>query len=73
MDILFIMVGIVLCAFCISKADIKLTITHKYPQPVVEEITQVEVDKDTEQEAAPTYDDVIAEVQRILGGDPDGN
>ena len=51
MDILFIMVGIVLCAFCISKADIKLTITHKYPHPVVEEITQEKWTR-TEQEAA---------------------
>lgn len=72
MNILFIMVGVVLCAFFISKADIKITITHKYPQPVVDKITQEEMDENSVQDE-PTYDDIVAEVQRILGGDPDGN
>ena len=72
MDILFIMVGIVLCAFFISKSNIKITITHKYPQPVVDKITQEEMDENSAQDE-PTYDDIVAEVQRILGGDPDGN
>ncbi len=73
MDVLFIMVGIVLCAFFISKANIKITITHNYPQnnpqPVDNLPTQGEVDKDAEQETIPTYDDVLAEVHKILGGD----
>lgn len=72
MDVLFIMVGIVLCAFFISKSNIKITIAYKYQQPVVDKITQEEMDEDSAQDA-PTYDDVVAEVQRILGGDPDGN
>lgn len=72
MDVLFIMVGIVLCAFFISKSNIKITIAYKYPQPVVDKITQEEMDEDSAQDE-PTYDDVVAEVQRILGGDPDGN
>lgn len=72
MDVLFIMVGIVLCAFFISKSNIKITIAYKHPQPVVDEITQEEMDENSAQDE-PTYDDVVAEVQRILGGDPDGN
>lgn len=72
MDVLFIMVGIVLCAFFISKSNIKITIAYKYPQPVVDKITQAEMDENSAQDK-PTYDDVVAEVQRILGGDPDGN
>ena len=72
MDVLFIMVGIVLCAFFISKSNIKITIAYKHPQPVVDKITQAEMDENSAQDE-PTYDDVVAEVQRILGGDPDGN
>ena len=72
MDVLFIMVGVVLCAFFISKSNIKITITHKLQQPDVDKITQVEVDENSAQDK-PTYDDIVAEMQRILGGDPDGN
>ena len=72
MDILFIMVGIVLCAFFISKANIKITIAYKHPQPDVDKITQLEVDENSAQDK-PTYDDIVAEMQRILGGDPDGD
>ena len=59
MSILFIMVGIVLCAFFISKSNIKITITHKYPQPDVDKITQEEMDENSTQDK-PTYDDIGA-------------
>ena len=57
-------------AFFISKSNIKITIAYKH-QPDVDKITQLEVDENSAQDKL--HDDVIAEVQRILGGGVDGD
>ena len=63
----------------LSKANIKITITHNYPQPIVDKVdnsqpvTQQQVDEAYEKEQLPTFDDVLKIAQELIGGEPDAD
>ena len=69
-----IMVGICISVWILSQADIKITLTHNYPQPVDKPVdnlvvlTQEDVDKAHDDAQPTTFDDVLKSVQEILGG-----
>lgn len=76
MDVLIVVVGIVCCTYLLSRTDIKITIKHAYPDPPVDvevPTTQATVDKIQEEAKIPTFDDVLAAVHEILGGEDDAD
>lgn len=78
-----VMVGLCIIAWILSQANIKITIKHEYDkcaEPVVVnsdgtpvDVTklQEQLDKDRDRQKVATFDDVIKEVQSILGGGSD--
>lgn len=72
-----IVFGVVVSLLILSKADIKITIVHKEEDPKLilpkaKFMTQEELDARVDkQEPQPTFDDVVAAVHDILGGEED--
>lgn len=63
----------------LSKANLKITINHVYPQPSVDKVdnSHAEFEKKVEdmyeKEPLPTFDDVLKIAQELIGGDLDAN
>lgn len=71
-----IVFGVVVSLLILSKADVKITITHTSETPKItpttQGMTQDELDdKVDKQDRPPTFDDVVSAVHEILGGDAD--
>ena len=71
-----IVFGVVVSLLILSKADVKITITHTSEPPKItpttQGMTQDELDDKVEkQDRPPTFDDVVSAVHEILGGDAD--
>lgn len=75
-DLIIVMIGVVLATYLVSRSDIKITVTHNYPQPVDKTVenptTQEELDKEYNKSKSDTdevtLEDIIADVQKIIGG-----
>ena len=72
-SVLCIVLGCVACTYLLSKADIRITITHRYPahaaqQPTASGVTQEQADKAYEEADTPSFDDVLTAVKEALGG-----
>lgn len=70
------------CAVAIaflSKANLKITINHNYPQPPVDKVDnsqselEKKIDETYEKEPLPTFDDVLKIAQEMIGGDTDAD
>lgn len=63
----------------LSKANIRITVNHAYPQPTVDKVDNVHADIDKkieavyEKEDLPTFDDVLKIAQELIGGDTDAD
>lgn len=80
MDVLVIAISCVLCVAFLSKANIKISITHNYPQPVDkptdnshDAVAQLIEDTYEKENDIPTFDDVLKLAQEMIGGDNDGD
>lgn len=72
------MVGLCFTAYILSKADVKITIKHKYDTVEQSKLStqeqvnqQVDVDKLYEKEDIPSFDDIVKVVQEMIGGTDD--
>lgn len=75
-ETIIVAVCVALSVACLSKANIKLTITHNYSQPIVDSvdnITQEQVDDVYTKESIPTFDEVLKLAQELIGGDDDAD
>jgi hypothetical protein len=70
------------CAISIaflSKANIRITINHTYPQQPVDKVDnstadlQKTIDEAYEKSELPTFDDVLKMAQEMIGGDNDAD
>lgn len=63
----------------LSKANLKITINHNYPQPIVDKVDNSHdtiseaIDKTYDDEKLPTFDDVLNVVQELIGGELDAD
>ena len=72
-ETIIVMVGLCAIAFILSKADVKVTVTKSYkdetPQPVVKQMSDEELKAIMDEQAKmPTYDAVLKEIQKAIGG-----
>ena len=68
-----VMVGIVVCTFVLSKANISITVNHTHkdftPQPAQRTMSEEEIQKlMDEQSKVLTFDDAVKAVQDAIGG-----
>jgi hypothetical protein len=77
-ETIIVMVGICVCAFLLSKADVHITISHKYPQAEFPATTEKPlptgdyIDDLYKKADIPTMDDVMQIAQELIaGGDYD--
>lgn len=77
LDAVIITIGLIICVALLSHADVRITIKHVYPQPVDKvvdnPITQEEVDKEYDNANAISIDQILKDVQNIIGGDDNAN
>lgn len=78
---IIVMVGLCVIAWILSKADVKITVKHEHDKcaepvvvasdgtPIDTSKLQEKLDEDRDHQKMATFDDVIKEVQSILGGD----
>ena len=78
-EILIIAISCAVSIAFLSKANIKITVNHNYPQPIVDKVDssnadlEKTIDETYEKEKLPSFDDVLKIAQEMIGGEYDGD